>query len=158
MPNPESPKAQIAAALGWRFWSQVEFTEACWNWTGSQNGTGYGRFWDGTNTYAHRWSYEFCVGPIPDGLQIDHLCRNRGCVNPEHLEAVTPQTNTLRGVGLTAQNAVKTHCVRGHPYNEANTYYEKKGRQCRVCTKLRSRVKRAKQRERAAALKGDADA
>ena len=151
------PNQHTFDSIAWRFWSKVGFDESCWIWNGSGNGTGYGSFWDGARTvYAHRWSYEFCVRPIPVGLQIDHLCRVRSCVNPEHLEPVTPQTNTLRGVGLTAQNAVKTHCIRGHPYNEANTYYEKKGRQCRVCTKLRSRVKRAKNRERATALKGDA--
>jgi hypothetical protein len=88
---------------------------------------------------AHRASYEAFIGPIPDGMTIDHLCRNRKCVNPSHLEAVPMRVNVLRGVGVTAKNAVKTHCVNGHEFNDQNTYSDSKGRSCRACKRERFR-------------------
>ncbi len=118
-----------------RFWTKVEFTETCWLWTSTRD-QGYGKFYDGSrDVRAHRWAYEFCVGPIPDGLTIDHLCRVRCCVLPDHLEVVTGRINTLRGFGPPALNALKTHCLRGHPYDEANTYvFPGTGwRRCRTC-------------------------
>lgn len=120
-----------------RFWAFVEKTDACWNWTGSKNVSGYGKFWtdDGRTVRPHRWAYEHAVGPVPEGLQLDHLCRNRGCVRPDHLEAVTGKINSSRG-----ENGRKTHCLRGHPYDEENTYVIKPspslphgGRGCRAC-------------------------
>lgn len=89
----------------------------CWDWTGNiQGAAGYGRIHVGhrTSTYAHRLSYEAFVGPIPEGLVIDHLCRNRRCVNPAHLEPVTNGENVRRGEGCGAQYAKRTHCARGH--------------------------------------------
>jgi hypothetical protein len=89
-----------------RFWRNVRKGDLCWNWAGSIDVCGYGRLWDGTRTVrAHRFSYELLVGPIPEGLVLDHLCRNTRCVNPEHLEAVTHRDNLLRGFGAAAKRA-----------------------------------------------------
>lgn len=106
----------------------------CWEWIGSTNG-GYGKITINKRTYkAHRVTYELFVGPIPAGLDIDHLCRNHGCVNPAHLEPVTRRENLLRGVGTTARNAAKTHCPRGHAYTPENTHRRADGsRRCRIC-------------------------
>src|ERR1035437_6893898 len=102
-----------------RFWAKVDKTEDCWNWTAHTDGMGYGQLakpgQHGGLVVAHRFAYELLVGPIPEGLQLDHLCRNRACVNPDHLEPVTRRVNILRGVGFGAVNAKKTECPRGHP-------------------------------------------
>ncbi len=133
-----------------RFWSKVDKSGECWEWTASKMSAGYGQFsLDGRLWLAHRVAYELLVGEIPEGLQIDHLCRNRACVNPDHLEAVTQQTNTLRGEAPSAANARKTHCDSGHPFDEANTYIKPDGaRDCRVCH--RERVRRHRARRQAA--------
>ncbi len=90
--------------------------------------------------YAHRFAYEAAKGPIPEGLHIDHLCRNRRCVHPGHLEAVTPAVNCLRGVGAPALNAVKTHCAKGHPYDASNTFVTAIGhRKCVECWREQNR-------------------
>ena len=120
----------------------------CWLWQNASTPPGYGVFylW-GKQTYAHRASYELHVGPIPEGLVIDHLCRNRRCVNPEHLEPVTQRINLLRGETHTARNAAKTHCDNGHRYTEATTYrYANGTRRCRRCgtEQARDRRERAK--------------
>jgi hypothetical protein len=83
---------------------------------------------------AHRLVYEELVGPIPEGMELDHLCRNTSCVNPAHLEPVPHRVNVLRGVGPTAENAVKTECVNGHPLTGRNLCIRKEGgRKCRTC-------------------------
>lgn len=96
----------------------------------------YGSFWNGSKVVrAHRWNYERYNGPIPDGLVIDHKCRNTCCVNPHHLEAVTQQENTLRGNGHAAKQAKHTHCIRGHPLTPDNCYKSKtsRARKCKQC-------------------------
>lgn len=109
----------------------------CWQWYGGGVPSGYGRW---RNGYAHRHYYEFAVGPIPDGTEIDHLCRNRGCVNPAHMEAVPHRVNMLRGNTIPAKNVAKTHCLRGHPFDEKNTRINKEGaRRCRACNRGYSR-------------------
>ena len=116
--------------------------EACWLWRGSFYGNGYGRLGHGPDVLlAHRVSYELHVGPIPDGLTIDHLCRVPACVNPAHLEAVTFRENVLRGVSPPAQGARRTECPAGHPYTPDNlkTYKGCRGRMCLTCAREHQR-------------------
>jgi hypothetical protein len=121
-----------------RFWRRVNKTETCWLWKGYRNEYGYGRFAFGNKTlYAHRFAYELLVAPIPEGLQIDHLCRVRHCVNPDHLEAVPQSVNILRGTGPAARNHDATECTHGHPFDEDNTYIRPNGsRSCKQCHRL----------------------
>lgn len=135
-----------------RIWAKVVKTDSCWNWVSCRNRKGYSIFRVRSpkkkcgyqKLLVHRITYELLIGKIPDGLTIDHLCRNRQCVNPQHLEPVTGKVNTLRGAGLTAINARKTVCSRGHPFNEANTYVYKSekylgGRKCKMCIRITAR-------------------
>lgn len=123
-----------------RFMAKVEKTDTCWNWKAYVAPSGYGQFAGGL---AHRYAYTQFVGPIPTGLQIDHLCRVKTCVNPEHLEAVTQQENMRRGDGIDARNRAVTHCPLGHPYSGENTRISKSRnglqRQCRACARIRDR-------------------
>lgn len=126
-----------------RFWAKVDRRgpDECWPWLAGKKSDGYGVFWDGAaQVGAHRISYEAHHGAIPDGLVIDHLCRNPACVNPFHLEAVDNGTNIKRGINPIAINAVLTHCRRGHPFDLINTYMTREGyRVCRTCHRLRQR-------------------
>jgi hypothetical protein len=99
------------------------------------------------NQLGHRAFYERTVGPIASGLQLDHLCRNRACVNPQHLEQVTSRVNTMRGIGITAQCAAKTHCLRGHKFDAKNTRYDNGARACRTCEAAKSRAARRRDPE-----------
>lgn len=118
-----------------RFWAKVECSDGCWNWTGAANGD-YGVFWfEGHNVGAYRFAWEIMVGPIPNGLTIDHLCCNPRCVNPAHLEVVTQGENTRRGKRRITQ------CPYGHPYDATNTYWHPNtgARQCKTCRNERNR-------------------
>ncbi len=130
-----------------RFWRRVNqdgpthpTLGQCWQWRGVPHRSGYGRHKaTGGVVYAHRFAYELLVGPIPEGLQIDHLCRNTMCVRPEHLEAVTQKTNLNRGPNPAGVNHRKTHCIHGHPLSGDNLYTHivrktgTLGRRCRTC-------------------------
>lgn len=136
-----------------RFWEKVDQDgpNGCWIWTGTKNEQGYGRFAlfcrPTRQVRAYRYSYELLVGPIPEGLELDHLCRNRGCVNPDHLEPVTHRENTLRGFNPAGMNARKTHCIHGHEFTEKNTIHTKRGgRHCRACKNRDAREYRRRQR------------
>ena len=114
--------------------------DGCWEWTAYKTPLGYGQVRRGVNmTTAQRAVYEALVGPVPDGLELDHLCRNPSCVRPDHLEPVTHQENMRRGdAGLL--NASKTHCVRGHLLDAENLRVRPDGRrQCRECQRVLDR-------------------
>ena len=126
-----------------RFMSKIEKTDYCWNWIGTVNKSkhmGYGVFWlNNKSVAAHRVAYKIYIGDIPYDLQVDHLCRNRLCVNPDHLEAVTAKVNILRGNGLAAVNAKKTHCINGHEFTPENSMPRPGGKDCRECKRKRYR-------------------
>lgn len=133
-----------------RFWAKCRLDRrmGCLEWTGCVNPvTGYGEFGDSRKLHlAHRWSYEHFVGPIPEGMHIDHLCNNRRCVCPSHLEAVTQGENNQRSWDRRTKI---THCKRGHEFTDENTIYRpRKGRECRTC---RNTAIRASRRARKAA-------
>jgi hypothetical protein len=143
-PRPQGG-GRIYGSIFERFWEHTHLDPSgCWVWTGSSTDEGYGFLTTKTYTppkfVSHRLAYELYRGPIPEGLTIDHLCRNRGCVNPWHLEPVTSKENVLRGIGISAMNARKTHCKHGHEFDIRNTYITKEGeRACRMCSRLKQR-------------------
>lgn len=136
-----------------RFWVRVrEDANGCWIWTGHRLPNGYGRISKSLGDRemveipVHRFAYEYVVGKIPEGLELDHLCRNPPCVNPAHLEPVTHRENLLRGNGWSGRNARKSACKHGHEFTPENTYRggERRGRQCMTCRRLVAQRKRAK--------------
>ena len=137
-----------------RFWARVVRDGECWIWTGQEHSHGYGMFQvDRKRVYAHRFSYELHIGPIPVGLQIDHLCRRPPCVNPDHLEAVTPRTNTRRGVVAEMHRLAakaRATCGKGHLW-AFNEYLPPDGspRQCRECKREAHRRRRHRRNGRA---------
>ena len=132
---------EISDRLPQRFWNKVRLDGDCWLWTGCttkgpRGYGGYGQFQvDGRARSAHRFAYEALCRPIPRGLCIDHLCRNRACVNPAHMEAVTIKENLLRGCGACAQNARRTHCKNGHPFSGSNLILRTGRRACQICSR-----------------------
>jgi hypothetical protein len=133
-----------------RFWSKVEQSGDCWLWTGGKS-RGYGQFWwDGQMRPAHRVSFTARVGEIAAGLELDHLCRNRACVNPAHLEPVSGLENWARGESPTVENVRKEACPKGHAYTPSNTYLHGPKRTWRMCaTCHKARVAARKRRLRA---------
>ena len=122
------------------FWTRVNKTDSCWLWLPKKERNGYGRVRvNNKRLGVHVVSYLLTGKNIPNGMVIDHLCRVRHCVNPQHLEVVTRGENVLRGNGVTAQHAKQTHCKRGHPFNNANTLRIKNGRDCKSCNRIRQK-------------------
>ena len=120
------------------FQRRILKTESCWLWQGKVNNSGYGSF-SVDSLLAHRFAYESWVGPTPEGLHVDHLCRVKLCVNPDHLEAVTPLENCRRKELALGIGSAKTHCPHGHAYDEENTYHHPTGRRyCRACARIRA--------------------
>lgn len=143
--------ARSAKPIKERIESLVKRVNGCWEWQGRLTKQGYGQTSTGSRTdntratrIAHRVSYETFVGEIPEGLTIDHLCRNRACVNPDHLEAVTIKENVRRGNPLWKQEMARTHCPQGHEYTTSNVYLSgrnKTSRSCKTCMKSRSKAR-----------------
>lgn len=131
-----------------RFWAKVAKSDTCWLWTGAKVGAGYGHFTQGGEQkmmLAHRWAYEALVGPIPEGLVLDHLCMVKACVNPAHLEPVTQAVNIERNPNAINKTCADvTHCPQGHPYDEMNTRIYKGGRNCRACARMHTANYRAR--------------
>lgn len=131
-----------------RFWSKVDTSGPCWEWTAALSVGGYGKYTvvvDGKTKYpyAHRYAYEILVGPVPEGTDLDHLCRVRKCVNPDHLEPVSRRENVRRGIGPTGLNMAKTSCPSGHEYSQENTFVSRAGyRQCKICRRAYDKRRR----------------
>lgn len=146
--NPLKPKS-----IPERFWEKVnrDTPSGCWEWLSVKAYFGYGKFhFDRKRKFvgAHRVAYELSKGPIPDGLVLDHLCRNPGCVNPDHLQVVSQRENCLRGISPTADNAKKTHCKRGHEFTPENTFaVQGRWRGCRQCRSAWRVINWAKRRD-----------
>ena len=120
-----------------RFYLFVLPARGCWEWRGARLSNGYCVFWfQGKNVKAHRWAYEHCVAPIAKGMTIDHLCRNRACVNVLHMEVTTMRENLARGTSPSARMALRGGCSRGHLFSLDNTWYSSSGwRICKTCNR-----------------------
>ena len=129
------------------FWNHVikdqdrGYITPCWIWIGAKFSNGYGHLRRNyKDLLAHKFAFEAQNGPVPSGLVLDHLCQQKACVRPEHLEPVTQRINLLRGTGASAVNARKTHCPQGHQYTESNIYRRYGQRYCRACMKARAKT------------------
>lgn len=137
-------RLRVAGTIEERVWQRVTKTDGCWSWHGSHHEHGYGIIsLEGKPRRVHRLVYEMLVGPIPEGLDLDHLCRNRGCCNPAHLEPVTRRENLLRGDTIVAAQVARTHCPLGHEYTPDNTRINNGCRSCRDCERQRDRQRYA---------------
>lgn len=151
-----------------RVWKRVKIDPdtGCWNWTGPTMGKGYACInWEGRSWLIHRAVYTFTVGPIPEGMELDHLCESKVCCNPAHLEPVTTEVNSKRSPNtLAAKNAAKTHCPQGHPYDEENTKWtwmtgrrqKRLVRLCKACATEHHRKQSRRKSELRKAQKGQA--
>lgn len=154
--TPRISYAGDAIAVRIRARISIDHATGCWLWQGTIQPNGYGQIYMGVQhrtSRVHRVSYETFVGPIPEGLVLDHLCRNRACANPAHLEPVTIGENVMRGETIAARNRVKTHCIHGHEFTAQNTATDAKGgRRCQTCNREQCRRQHARRRaERRAA-------
>lgn len=136
-----------------RFWASVEVPDqpsCCWRWVKAKDDRGYGSVSvtrNGKQKFyrAHRVAYTLLIGPIPDGLPLDHLCKTLPCINPDHLEPVEPRINTIRGASPSSRNRIKTHCVNGHEFTPGNTYRTSRGgRHCLTCMRNNDRKRKAR--------------
>ena len=153
----ERPAAMDVPSKAAAFWRRVSVAADCWEWQGALTHHGYGRFSPRSNgrsvrIYAHRFSLLLAGVEVSEGMVVDHLCRNHRCVNPDHLEVVTPRENILRGESDSARNARKSFCDDGHEFTPENTYLrpDRRGRVCRECQRRRVAAYQA----RKAALSG----
>ena len=134
--------------VGERFWAKVDATGICWDWTGSRSAKGYGNFNINRErgcVRPHRVVFELLgLPPVPADMTVDHLCRNKACVNPDHLEIVTAGENTLRGGAMSARYARRSQCINGHDYTPENTRYWGTGREryCLTCQAMRREERR----------------
>lgn len=127
---------------------KVDAKTGCWVWTGSKQPSGYATLWNGARPeQGHRISYRMFCGDIPDGHEIDHVCRNRSCVNPDHLRAVSHRENMRCSDTVMGRNAAKSHCKRGHLLSGDNLKIIRGSRQCRECMNLRARISRRRRND-----------
>ena len=146
MTDTESKKVELKPCpkvMPLRFAMKVDFVGDCWIWKGAKQSSGYGHLLiDGKDVLAHRFSYPFQYGGIPSGMTLDHICRNRLCVNPYHLRPMTQKENNACGNSLPAINKRKTHCDHGHEFNEKNTRFKSRKdgvrRECKKCHSIRN--------------------
>lgn len=145
---PMAPRRRVGVEE--RFWEKVsiprDLITGCWAWSGARGSGGYGMHWigDGVSRVAHRVAFQIVRGPIQEGLTLDHLCRNRQCVNPAHLDPCTAGENASRSPNAPYWvKARQTHCKRGHEFNDSNTYVKSGRRSCRECAALLSRLRRS---------------
>lgn len=142
-------------SLARRLLAKVDTTGVCWEWTADLTNDGYGRWWykDNVVLRAHRAAWALLVGPLPTGLQPDHRCKNRACINPDHIEWTTGEVNNLRSTSPSSRHARATHCPADHPYDETNTIWRvqrgRPRRECRKCVREQSRIRGARSRARA---------
>lgn len=139
MPSGIYPRPSISE----RFWAEVIIKQVfdCWLWRGGVDSDGYGKFWDGSKrTGAHRFAYQFYIGMLSNKDDVHHICGEPRCVNPSHLTPMLHGQHTLLNGGVSGKAKSVTHCPRGHEYNSANTYRDKRGfRNCKICLALRGR-------------------
>jgi hypothetical protein len=138
---PRGHYSRIKGTTEDRFWAKVESRD-CWDFTGGRKPHGYGNFWaeKGRCVLAHRYAWETLVGPVPAGMVLDHLCRNRACVNPDHLQPVPQNVNAARGFSPSARSRRKTTCPRGHPYDVTRP---NGARRCSICDRAAEAARRS---------------